>query len=102
MTFKTAVWVDPETEHYCARIFPETEGIDLAAWGLTADEVQPIDLSHSRLHGPDSLGPMIEEAMFRIAPDYPREKNLLVFIGYQQRGADVRAALNSKLAEVAA
>ena len=98
MTFKTAVWIDPETETYCARIFPEAPGIDLGAWGLTAD-LAPIDVCASTIHG---LGHGIEVELNRIVPDFPMTKFDPIFLGRQGRGADVRAALEAKLAEVAA
>ena len=99
MTFKTAVWIDPETEHYRARIFPEVDGINLAAWGLTADEVRPIDLEATGIH---KLGQLCEAELERIAEDFPMKKFEPVFLVVLARGADVRAALESKLAAVAA
>jgi len=99
MTFKTAVWRDPATENYCARIFPEVDGINLAAWGLTAQDVQPIDLEASGIH---KLGQLCEAELHAISPDFPMTKFEPVFLGVLARGADVRAALEIKLAAIAA
>lgn len=98
MTFKTAVWIDPETEHYCARIFPEAPGIDLGAWGLTAD-LAPIDVSATTIHG---LGHGCEVELNRIVPGFAMSMFTPVFLGRQERGADIRAALEAKIAAVAA
>jgi len=99
LTFKTAVWIDPETENYCARIFPEVDGINLAAWGLTADEVKPIDVTASSIF---KLGELCEAQLEAIAKDFPMSKFEPVFLGPLARGVDVRAALTEKLAAVAA
>lgn len=98
MTFKTAVWQDPATEQYCARIFPEAPGIDLGAWGLTSD-LQPVDVTASTIHG---LGHGIEVELNRIFPDFPMKKFEPTWLGRLDRGADVRAELEAKLAAVAA
>ena len=102
MTFRTAVWIDPETEHYRARIFPEVDGINLAAWGLTAADVEPIDLERSALTGPHGLGFAIEEALEAISPDFPITRFAPIFLGAVARGADIRAELTAKLAAIAA
>lgn len=102
MKFQTAVWIDPETEDWLARIYPEVEGINLAAWGLTAEQVKPIDLRATALTGPHGLGQMIEERLEAIAHDFPMSKFEPIFLGPLARGADVRAALTEKLAAIAA
>ena len=99
MTFKTAVWIDPATEHYCARIFPEIDGINLAAWGLTAENVQPIDIAASSVR---LLGELCEAQLEAISPDFPMTKFEPVFLGVLARGADVRAELTARLAAIAA
>lgn len=95
MTFKTAVWLDPATEQFCARIFPDTAGIDLAAWGLA--EPEPIDVAAS---GIQLLGFAIEDALHRSG--LPTSRFEPIWLGAQPRGADIRAELEAKLAAVAA
>ena len=99
MRFATAVWIDPQTEHYCARIFVEVEGINLAAWGLTANSLQPIDIAASSIR---LLGQLVESELEKISTDFPMKKFEPVFLGVLARGTDVRAALTEKLAAVAA
>lgn len=95
MTFKTAVWLDPATESFCARIFPDTGGIKLAEWGIS--EPEPIDITASGIH---LLGFAIEEALHRAG--IPDSRFDPVWLGAQPRGADIRAELETKLAAVAA
>jgi hypothetical protein len=99
LTFKTAVWIDPETENYRATIFPEIDGINLAAWGLTAKDVEPISLEASSIF---KLGQLCEERLGAIAKDFPMSKFEPIFLGPLARGIDVRAALTEKLAAIAA
>ena len=95
MTFKTAVWLDPATEQFCARIFPDTAGIDLAAWGI--DGPEPIEVVSSSIR---LLGVAIEAALTEA--NLPTSRFEPIWLGAQPRGADIRAELESKLAAVAA
>lgn len=97
MTFKTAVWIDAETEYWCARIFPDFGGIDLAAWGVT--EVQPIDIVSTGIR---LLGHVIEDKLETLVPDFPMSKFEPVFLGKLRADTDVRALLDAKLAAQAA
>lgn len=99
MNFKTAVWLDEETESWHARIYPEAVGIDLAAWGFTSTELEPIDIEAASIH---DLGQLCEAKLQRISPDFPMSKFNPQFIGKLNRSADIRALLDIKLAAVAA
>lgn len=100
MNFKTAVWRDPATEQYFARIFPEPALDNLAAWGLSANDVQPVTLQRTSLRGPHGLGVAITDELARLGLLDAKFKP--VFLGDQPHDADVRALLESKLAAIAA
>jgi len=97
--FTTAVWIDAETENWCARIFPDFGGIDLTAWGLTGD-VPPIDIVSSSWR---LLAHVIEDRLNSIVPDFPMSHFEPYFLGkLYGPDNDIRALLTEKVAAEAA
>lgn len=97
MDFKTAIWRDPATEDWFARIFPEADAERLATWGLTATNFEPVTVKARALTGPHGLGYLVGLKLSELGLSV--DKFSPINLGNQESSADIRALM---LAAVAA